>query len=171
LRRRSMAKAPSCFRPTRSSFSSAASSVSRRPTRAWATTSAPLEGALLEHIHAEPGSLITRIKRVRRIDGKRVILDINHFVSDVIPGLSLDIAEQSIYAHIEQTLQLQIAYAQRTIEAVPRSKDDQLHLDLDGQSHVIVVSNQTFLQDGRQFEYTESRHTLDKFYFSDVARR
>lgn len=48
----------------------------------------PLEGALLEHIHAEPGSLITRIKRVRRIDGKRVILDINHFVSEVIPGLS-----------------------------------------------------------------------------------
>lgn len=71
--------------------------------------------------------MITRIKRVRRIDGKRVILDINHFVSDVIPGLTRDIAEQSIYAFIEQTLQLQIAYAQRTIEAVPRSKDDQQH--------------------------------------------
>jgi GntR family trehalose operon transcriptional repressor len=65
----------------------------------------PLEGSLLEHIKAKEGSLITRIKRVRRIDGKRVILDINHFVSDVIPGLSRDIAEQSIYAFIEQTLQ------------------------------------------------------------------
>ncbi|AZF12467.1 Trehalose operon transcriptional repressor [Pseudomonas sp. R2-37-08W] len=54
---------------------------------------------------------------------------------------------------------------------MPRSKDDQAHLDLDGQSHVIVVSNQTFLQDGRQFEYTESLHTLDKFYFCDIARR
>jgi GntR family trehalose operon transcriptional repressor len=92
-------------------------------------------------------------------------------VADVIPGLDRDIAEQSIYAFIEQTLALQISYAQRTIEALPRSKDDQVHLDLDGQSHVIVVSNQTFLQDGRQFEYTESRHTLDKFYFSDIARR
>jgi GntR family trehalose operon transcriptional repressor len=89
----------------------------------------------------------------------------------VIPGLTRDIAVQSIYAFIEQTLQLQIAYAQRTIEAVRCGKDDQQHLDLEGQSHVIVVSNQTFLQDGRQFEYTESRHTLDKFYFSDVARR
>jgi GntR family transcriptional regulator, trehalose operon transcriptional repressor len=134
-------------------------------------TQFPLEGALLQHIEAEPGSLITRIKRVRRIDGKRVILDINHFVSDLIPGLDQAIAEHSIYAYIEQTLNLQISYAQRTIEAVPRSKDDQQHLDLDGQSHVIVVSNQTFLQDGRQFEYTESRHTLDKFYFSDIARR
>ena len=108
---------------------------------------------------------------MRRIGGKRVILDINHFISDLIPGLDRDIAEQSIYAFIEQTLQLQISYAQRTIEALPRSKDDQAHLDLEGQSHVIVVSNQTFLQDGTQFEYTESRHTLDKFYFSDVARR
>jgi phosphotransferase system IIB component len=78
---------------------------------------------------------------------------------------------EKVYAFIEQTLQLQIAYAQRTIEALPRGKDDQTHLDLEGQSHVIVVSNQTFLQDGRQFEYTESRHTLDKFYFSDIARR
>ncbi|EJM57952.1 trehalose operon repressor [Pseudomonas sp. GM49] len=131
----------------------------------------PLQGALREHLKAEEGSLITRIKRVRRIDGKRVILDINHFVADLIPGLNCEIAEHSIYAFIEQTLHLQISYAQRTIEAVPRGKDDQQHLDLEGQSHVIVVSNQTFLQDGRQFEYTESRHTLDKFYFSDVARR
>ncbi|KVV01893.1 MULTISPECIES: trehalose operon repressor [Pseudomonas] len=131
----------------------------------------PLEGALCEHIDAPPGSSITRIKRVRRIDGKRVILDINHFVNALIPGLNEDIAQHSIYAYIEQTLNLYISYAQRTIEAVPRSKDDQQHLDLGDQSHVIVVSNQTFLQDGRQFEYTESRHTLDKFYFSDVARR
>ena len=130
-----------------------------------------LEGALHAHIDAEAGSSITRIKRVRRIDGKRVILDINHFVTDLIPGLDEGIAQHSIYAYIEQHLKLQISYAQRTIEAVPRSQDDQQHLDMDGQSHVIVVSNQTFLQDGRQFEYTESRHTLDKFYFSDVARR
>src|SRR5471032_1575086 len=55
----------------------------------------PLDGALLEHIKAEEGSLITRIKRVRRIDGKRVILDINNFVSDVIPGLSRQNASSS----------------------------------------------------------------------------
>jgi len=57
-------------------------------------------------------------------------------------------------------LQLQISYSQRTIEAVPRGAEDLKYLDLDDQSHVIVVSNQP-----------QSRHTLDKFYFSDVARR
>ena len=99
-----------------------------------------------------------------------VILDINHFVADLIPSLDRSIAKHSIYQYIEKSLQLQIS-SQRTIEALPRGADDLKHLDLGDQSHVIVVSNQTFLQDGRQFEYTQSRHTLDKFYFSDEARR
>jgi GntR family trehalose operon transcriptional repressor len=108
---------------------------------------------------------------VRQIDGQRVILDINYFVNDLIPGLDRQIAEHSIYAFIEEELKLQISYAQRIIEAVPCSEEDRRCLDLEGQSHVIVVRNRTFLQDGRQFEYTESRHRLDRFYFSDVARR
>jgi len=32
-------------------------------------TQFPLEDSLLQHIEAEPGTLITRIKRVRRIGG------------------------------------------------------------------------------------------------------
>lgn len=134
-------------------------------------TQFPLEGSLLQHIEAEPGTLITRIKRVRRIGGKRVILDINHFVDELIPGLTEEIAKGSIYEYIEGQLGLSISFAQRVIEAQQCSKDDRQYLDLDGQGHVIVIKNHTFLQDGRQFEYTESRHTLDKFYFSDVARR
>lgn len=131
----------------------------------------PLEGPLLEHLQAAEGSLVTQIKRVRRIEGKREILDINHFVDDLIPGLNAEIAQGSIYEYIERQLGLSISYAQRVIEAQRCSRDDRQYLDLDGQDHVIVIRNHTFLQDGRQFEYTESRHTLDKFYFSDVARR
>lgn len=134
-------------------------------------TQSTLEGDLLECIEAPEGSELTQIKRVRQIDGQRVILDINYFINDLIPGLNRQIAEHSIYAFIEEKLKLQISYAQRIIEAVPCSEEDRRCLDLEGQSHVIVVRNRTFLQDGRQFEYTESRHRLDRFYFSDVARR
>ena len=131
----------------------------------------PLEGSLQAHLDATPGSPLIRIKRVHRIDGKRIILDINYFVASLIPGLTRSIAEQSIYTYIEKNLQLSISFTQRTIEAARCRRDDLLQLDLDGASHVIVVKNQTFLHDGRQFEYTESRHTLDTFYFSNVARR
>ncbi|WP_152395553.1 trehalose operon repressor [Paenibacillus guangzhouensis] len=114
---------------------------------------------------------ITRIKRVRQLEGENVILDVNHFVTELIPGLTTEIAESSIYAYIEKTLDLHISYAQRVIEVQPCSGDDRKYLDLNGTDYVVVVKNFTHLYDGRQFEYTESRHRLDKFYFSDVARR
>lgn len=111
------------------------------------------------------------IKRVRNIDGENVILDVNYFVSDIIPDLTEETVQASVYQYIEQTLSLQISYAHRVIEAQPCTEEDQKYLDLNGTDYVIVVKNYTHLYDGRQFEYTESRHRLDKFYFSDVARR
>ncbi|TDR80627.1 trehalose operon repressor [Paludibacterium purpuratum] len=114
---------------------------------------------------------LIKLKRVRRIDEENVILDINHFVASLVPGLTRDIAGGSIYRYLEQDLGLHISYAQRIIEAQSCSDDDRRYLDLNGMDHVIVVKNHTHLYDGRLFEYTESRHRLDKFYFSDVARR
>lgn len=114
---------------------------------------------------------VDTIKRVRNIDGENVILDVNYFVSDLVPGLTKEVAESSIYEYIERKLGLHISYAHRVIEAQPCTEEDRKYLDLNGTDHVIVVKNYTHLYDGRQFEYTESRHRLDKFYFSDVARR
>ncbi len=114
---------------------------------------------------------IDHIKRVRNIDGEKVILDINHFVSEFIPGLTREIAMASIYKYIEKELGLHISYSQRVIEVQPCTDDDRKYLDLNGTDYVVVVKNFTHLYDGSQFEYTESRHRLDIFHFSDVARR
>ena len=114
---------------------------------------------------------IDHIKRVRNIDGEKVILDINHFVSEFVPGLTKEIATASIYKYIEKELGLHISYSQRVIEVQPCTEDDRKYLDLNGTDYVVVVKNFTHLYDGSQFEYTESRHRLDIFHFSDVARR
>ncbi|WP_199155549.1 trehalose operon repressor [Chromobacterium sp. ASV23] len=132
---------------------------------------APVDAALAQATGLPQGEEMVRIKRVRNIDGENVILDVNHFVAELIPGLTEDIAAGSIYRYIEQELGLTISYAQRIIEAQPCSDDDRRYLDLNGMDHVIVVKNLTHLYDGRLFEYTESRHRLDKFYFTDIARR
>ncbi|WP_047248676.1 trehalose operon repressor [Chromobacterium subtsugae] len=132
---------------------------------------AQVNSVLHKTMRLAEGTPLTRIKRVRNIDGENVILDINHFVAELVPGLSREVAAGSIYRYIEQTLGLTISYAQRTIEAQPCNDDDRRYLDLNGMDHVIVVKNLTHLYDGRLFEYTESRHRLDKFYFTDIARR
>lgn len=128
-------------------------------------------GWLKERMDLEPDALVYRIERVRNFDGENVILDVNYFVKDLVPGLTKEIAERSIYQYVERELGQQISYAKRKIAAEDVTELDRLRLDLADYEYVIVITNDTFLYEGRQFEYTESRHRLDKFQFSDVARR
>ena len=47
----------------------------------------------LAHLfHVAPGTSLTQVKRVRTIDGERVIFDINLFVTSLVPGLTKEIA-------------------------------------------------------------------------------
>ncbi len=126
---------------------------------------------LADRMNLEPGTRIYRIERVRNFDGEDVILDVNYFVKDLVPGLTEEIAARSIYEYVEHELGLQISYAKRKIAAEDVTELDRMRLDLHDYEYVIVITNDTFLYEGRQFEYTESRHRLDKFQFSDVARR
>nr|WP_138859031.1 trehalose operon repressor [Exiguobacterium mexicanum] len=126
---------------------------------------------LADRMNLEPGTRMYRIERVRNFDGEDVILDVNYFVKDLVPGLTEEIAARSIYEYVEHELGLQISYAKRKIAAEDVTELDRMRLDLHDYEYVIVITNDTFLYEGRQFEYTESRHRLDKFQFSDVARR
>lgn len=53
----------------------------------------------------------------------------------------------------------------------PIDNRDKILLDLGKDQHVVTVRSQVYLADGRQFQFTESRHKLDKFHFVDYAKR
>ncbi|EIA20350.1 hypothetical protein KKC_07497 [Listeria fleischmannii subsp. coloradonensis] len=44
-------------------------------------------------------------------------------------------------------------------------------LDLHHDTHIVVVRSAVFLKDTRLFQYTESRHRLDRFRFIDSIYR
>ncbi|TSB45249.1 trehalose operon repressor [Alkalicoccobacillus porphyridii] len=111
------------------------------------------------------------IKRVRKVDGERVILDKDDLVHSVVPGLTADISQNSIYEYIENQLGLVISFARKEIVVEEPTEEDRALLDLDGFSNVVVVRGQTYLDDAKIFQYTESRHRPDKFRFVNFARR
>lgn len=155
------------------SFSEVYASMLGRSIQTTVTSFEEIEapGWLVDRMNLLPGTQLYRIERVRNFDGENVILDVNYFVKDLVPGLTEKIAASSIYHYIEHELGLQISYAKRKIAAEDVTELDRSRLDLYDYEYVIVITNDTFLYEGRQFEYTESRHRLDKFQFSDVARR
>ncbi|GBG96025.1 trehalose operon repressor [Lactococcus termiticola] len=118
------------------------------------------------------GSEVFRILRQRKIDGKAYVLDLDYLRKDRCPELSPEIAKDSIYQYLENVLGLHIAYAQKEITVDFVHDDDRKYLDLGQQDrHVVSIKSQVFLFDNSLFQYTESRHQVDKFRFTEFARR
>ena len=115
--------------------------------------------------------LVWRIVRQRVVDNIASVLDIDYLDKSLVPDLTREIGEHSIYSYLEETLKLNIAYARKEITIDHVSDQDQILLDIGRDQHVVAVKSQVYLADGRQFQYTESRHKLDKFRFVDFATR
>lgn len=117
------------------------------------------------------GSQLYNIRRVRCLDGKALILDINLFRKDLVPGLTRAIAATSIYEYIEETLGMTIVTSKRRMTVERATREDESYLALGDYNCLAVITGQTYNADGVQFEYTQSRHQPDYFCFKDTAVR
>lgn len=117
------------------------------------------------------GSALYYIQRVRYLDDKALILDVNLFSRSLVPGLTAEIASESIYEYIEQTLGQTIMTSKRKMTVERATGMDEEYLGLNDYNCIAVVSGQTYNADGVMFEYTESRHNPNYFCFRDTASR
>lgn len=129
------------------------------------------EDWLANQLECPQNALTWEVVRARTIQGERVILDKDWLLQSSVPSLTEEICADSIYAYLEGQLGLNISYAKKEITVEPATDEDRALLDLDGYSHIVLVKNFVHLEDTSIFQYTESRHRLDKFKFVDFARR
>ncbi len=118
-----------------------------------------------------PEEEVYRLYRSRSIEGERVILDQDYLLRRLVPGLTREICQGSLYRYLEDTLGLEIGVAKKVVTVQRVTREDQLYMDLRGDSVVAVVSSYTRLRDGTLFQYTESRHRIDRFQFVEYASR
>lgn len=118
-----------------------------------------------------PNSLVWRVIRLRIVDGVAAVLDTDYLCKNHVPHLSKDIAQKSIYNYLENDLKLDIAYAEKEIIIDHTNAKDKTYLDLGADQHVVSVTSKVYLANTKQFQFTDSRHKLEKFKFVDFARR
>ena len=117
------------------------------------------------------GSELYYLQRVRFLDGIALILDINMFLKSLVPNLTKEIAENSIYEYIENDLGMSIVTSKRKMTVERATQIDEKYLQLNDYNCLAVVTGQTFNADGIMFEYTQSRPRPDYFCFQDTATR
>lgn len=119
----------------------------------------------------EEGDVLVHVVRTRELDGVARQIDDNYFLESATPGLTPEIASQSIYRYLEQELGMRILTVRRTITVRLADEVDRRYMDLGPYGCVVVMENQAYNSDGIQFEYTETSSHPDTFCYRVVARR
>lgn len=119
------------------------------------------------------GTDIYYIQRLHYLDDIPLILNHNYFLKEATPGLTKEIAEDSIYQYLENILHMTIVNSKRimTVEKMTQIDEKYLKMNAEDYNCMAVVSSQTYNSDGVMFEYTQSRHRPDYFRFYDNAVR
>ncbi|WP_449462901.1 UTRA domain-containing protein [Streptococcus suis] len=112
-----------------------------------------------------------RVSRVRTIDGERLEYEISYFDRRVVPYLSKEIAESSIYHYLEKELKLTISHSRREISFRFANEEEKQLMDLADFEMVVVVTSVTYLSNGQAFQYGTISYRPDKVSFVSMAKR
>lgn len=116
------------------------------------------------------GIPVYAIKRVRRLNNKNAVLDINYFNAQLINGLTPEIAKGSIYAYIRQQLKMKIAVVKHRLRIEHAEQLDYEYLNLGINNCVGDMVSFAFNDNGKQIEYTESHFIPDNFVFNQIIK-
>lgn len=113
----------------------------------------------------------TYIQRLRIVDGEPLVIDNDYVLKSVVPEISNEVAERSLYKYFEKDLHLEIGYAIKEVTVEAASKEEQNILNISSKIPVVVVKSTTHLQDNTLLHFTKSVHRADKFKFVEHAKR
>lgn len=105
-----------------------------------------------------PSNPVYDIIRLRILDDRPHVLEYTIMPVDVIPGITEEVLDHSIYSHIKDSLGLKIGGINRAIRAMKPGKLEQEYLLCAPDDPVLDIEQVVYLEDGTPFEFSNSRH-------------
>lgn len=126
---------------------------------------------VMKELEVDEKTDLYRVSRVRTIDSERLEYEISYFDRRIVPYLSKEVAESSIYQYLENDLGLEISHSRREISFRFATEEEKSLLDLAGYDMVVSVTSTTYLADGRPFQHGTITYRPDKVTFVSMAKR
>ena len=117
----------------------------------------------------EEDEIIYFVHRVIYVDDKAVVIEKTYIPLNLIPGMKLADVKKSIYGYIKDKLGLNIQSAHSTVRAMKSDELDRKYLNLEKDEPILEVERVAYLDNGKVFEYSFSRHRYDKFEFKSIT--
>lgn len=111
-----------------------------------------------ERLELKQNEPVYEILRLRLVDNTPYALEHTFMPISLAPNLSKEILFDSIYAYLTKEVKLEIGGAFRKISAEKTEANDLKYLESEANDPILQVEQVVYLQDGRPFEYSISRH-------------
>ena len=114
-----------------------------------------------ERLMVNPQQPVYKLIRLRILEDTPFVLEHTYMPCDLVPELSTEIIEHSIYSYVKETLHLQFGGAYRNVQADKSDTYDQQYLECSTEDPVLEIEQVVYLKDGRPIEYSRSRNRYD----------
>lgn len=121
-----------------------------------------------EKLQITTEDFVYKIERVRILKNKPIIIEYVYMPISVIPGLTKQIVENSIYQYIRETLKLKISSSDFTITGVRPNEDDKKYLKLNDTDFLMQIVQSVYFDDGTAFEYSIDKHIPEEFVYHQL---
>jgi GntR family transcriptional regulator len=115
--------------------------------------------------------LVYKIKRIRLADNAPMALETAYIPVEIVPGLTEENSNLSLYQYIEDHLSLSISEAKQEIEASIASSQEAEPLGIEEGDPILLIVRISYLQDGTPFELVKSSFRADRYRFTHTMKR
>lgn len=109
--------------------------------------------------------------RTRTKDDTVRSMDEDYFICQIIPQLTKEVAAESIYKFIEQEMNVEISYSNKSITFEEMTENEILYFGKLNPPYTATVRGTVYLNNAEKFQYNISRHIATEFKFVDFSRR
>lgn len=118
-----------------------------------------------------PNDWVYHFIRTRYKEGQPVVIEYTFMPMELIPGITMDVLEHSIYHYVEEDLKLKIQSAHRIITAYAPNEEQKELLKLKDNIPVVNVEEITFLDTGKPFSFTQNVHNSEIFQYVSITTK
>lgn len=131
----------------------------------------PADHATAVDLKIEENEAVYKIKRIRLADGAPMALETAYIPVKIVPGLTEENSNLSLYQYIEEHLSLSISEAAQEIEASIAGEEDAQTLGISIGDPILLIERISYLQDGVPFELVKSTFRADRYRFIHTMKR
>ena len=131
----------------------------------------PADKNTASDLKIEENDSIYKIKRIRLADGAPMALETAYIPVQIVPGLTEENSNLSLYQYIEEHLSLSISEANQEIEASVADSYDAENLGINLGDPTLLIGRISYLTDGIPFELVKSTFRADRYRFVHTMKR